>query len=85
MMWLPNPLSLYHKEGFLVSKDFYSTASSGGLFALKLTNKTALYRAVNIFSYSSSSSSSHSEAQGGKLGGTIDIKYAIKSFNDASE
>ena len=39
MMWLPNPLSLYHKEGFLVSKDFYSTASSGGLFALKLTNK----------------------------------------------
>ena len=37
MMWLPNPLSLYHKEGFLVSKDFYSTASSGGLFALKLT------------------------------------------------
>ena len=40
MMWLPNPLSLYHKEGFLVSKDFYSTASSGGLFALKLTSKT---------------------------------------------
>ena len=40
MMWLPNPLSLYHKEGFLVSKDFYSTASSGGLFALKLTNTT---------------------------------------------
>ena len=39
MMWLPNPLSLYHKEGFLVSKDFYSTASSGGLFALKLTKR----------------------------------------------
>ena len=46
MMWLPNPLSLYHKEGFLVSKDFYSTASSGGLFALKLTTKTAVKSAV---------------------------------------
>ena len=39
MVWLPNPLSLYHKEGFLASKDFYSTASSGGLFALKLTTR----------------------------------------------
>ena len=50
MMWLPNPLSLYHKEGFLVSKDFYSTASSGGLFALKLTIKPQVKKLAVLLS-----------------------------------
>lgn len=38
-MWSPNLLH-YTIGGLLLSKDFYSTASSGGLFSLKLQEKS---------------------------------------------